>query len=277
LSESEAAVEVREGLPVRFFAIAYVFSWVFWAVPLAVTRGWVTSAGVVGLKTPLLMLGAFGPLVAAMVLSARESKGGAWRLLKRALRWRIPPVVLMVSVVLVPVMAALAVEIREAQGGPALALNVAPKVLIVLVPLLFFLGGSFQEEFGWAYAIDRMQPRWGFVKGSLLLGLIWACWHIPLFFMPSQSQSHMPFWTFVVLTAALRVMFVWAYNSAAQSVLVTLLFHTSLNLTLNVFTVLDMSPGAEQVTWMYFTGLLAVVAVLVVVGKLRKQRVGSRK
>jgi len=272
LSESEAAVEVRDGLPVRFFAIAYVFSWVFWTGALAGQRGWVSSPALVKLNTPLLMAGAFGPFVAAMILSARESKGGAWRLLKRALRWRIPPVVLMVSVVLVPVMAALAVEIRAAQGGPALVCNVAPKTLIVLVILLFFLGGSFQEEFGWAYAIDRMQPRWGFVKGSLLLGVIWACWHLPLFFMPGQSQSHMPFWTFLILTAALRVMFVWAYNSSAQSVLVTLLFHTSLNLTLNLFTVLDMSPGSEQVTWMYFTGMLAVVAGVMVVGKMRKSR-----
>jgi uncharacterized protein len=164
------------------------------------------------------------------------------------------------------------VGIRAAQGGPPLVCNVAPKALIVLVPLLFFLGGSFQEEFGWAYAIDRMQPRWGFVKGSLLLGLIWACWHLPLFFMPGQSQSHMPFWTFVILTAALRVMFVWAYNSSAQSVLVTLLFHTSLNLTLNLFSVLDIRPGAEQVTWIYFVGMLVVVAVLVVGSSLRRGR-----
>ena len=46
------------------------------------------------------------------------------------------------------------------------------------------------EEIGWrGYALPRLAARFGFARGSILLGLIWACWHLPLFFIPGTDTS----------------------------------------------------------------------------------------
>jgi membrane protease YdiL (CAAX protease family) len=257
---NEEARAAPPEFPARFFWLAFAWAWVFWAIPLATTRGWLTAPSLDGLRIPLLVMGAYGPTVAAFALSFRQ--GNARALFGRALRWRMPPYVLMAVLFLSPVLAGIAMWIHSRQGGPALAFNLAWSDLPVLVFFLFFLGGSFNEEFGWAYAIDHIQPRRGIVGGSLLLGVIWACWHLPLFFMPTQSQFHMPFWTLLVTCCSLRLLYVWAYQQARQSILVTLLFHTSTNLTLNLFAILNPGVSAtEQAAWMYYVAMLAVVAV----------------
>jgi membrane protease YdiL (CAAX protease family) len=216
-----------------------------------------------GLRVPLPVIGAYGPFVAAFALSHREKS--AWALFKRAFRWRIPPLVLLSALFLSPVLAGAAVWIQAMLGGPAFAFRTSWPHLPGLILLLLFLGGSFNEEFGWAFAIDRIQPRWGFLKGSLLLGVVWAFWHLPLFFMPTQAQSHMPFWTFLITCCSLRLLYVWAYNESRQSILVSLLFHTSVNFTLNLFAILDTKVSAmKQPAWMGYVVALAIPAAVIV-------------
>lgn len=58
------------------------------------------------------------------------------------------------------------------------------------------------EEFGWrSYALDKMLIRYGFVKGSLMLGFVWGLWHLPWIFFSGQWQAQAfqvsPWW-FVV-------------------------------------------------------------------------------
>ena len=259
----EAKTELR-AFPKHFFLWTFLWSWAFWAIPLMTTRGWLDNPTLKGLRGPLLVIGAYGPFVAAFALSHREKS--AWALFKRVFRWRIPPLVLLSALFLSPVLAGAAMWIQAMLGGPAFAFRISWPHVPGLILLLFFLGGSFNEEFGWAFAIDRIQPRWGFLKGSLLLGVVWAFWHLPLFFMPTQSQSHMPFWTFLITCCSLRLLYVWAYNESRQSILVSLLFHTSVNFTLNLFAILDTNVSAiKQPVWMGYVAALAIAAAAIVV------------
>jgi uncharacterized protein len=249
--------------PKYFFLWTFLWSWAFWAIPLMTTRGWVGNATLKGLRVPLLVIGAYGPFVAAFALSLREKS--AWALFKRAFRWRIPPLVLLSALFLSPVLAGAAIWIQSLLGGPAFATRTSWSHVSGLILQLFFFGGSFNEEFGWAFAIDRIQPRLGFLKGSLLLGVVWAFWHLPLFFMPTQSQSHMPFWTFLITCCSLRLLYVRAYNESRQSILVSLLFHTSVNFTLNLFAILDTKVLAtKQPVWMGYVAALAIAAASIV-------------
>lgn len=267
----QGKVEQQEGFPTRYFAFVFAWAWVFWAVPLATTRGWLTQPALSGLRVLLLVVGAYAPFVAAFALSFRD--GTAWKLFRRAFRWRIPSLVLLTTVILMPALAGVAMWVHAIQGGPRFGFNVGWHDAPLVIFFLFFLGGSFNEEFGWAYAIDRMQARWGFVNGSLLLGAIWAFWHLPLFFMPTQSQSHMPFWAFLIMCCSMRLLFVWAYNQAGQSILVTLLFHTSANFTPNLFAILNPAVSAEkQASWMYYIALMTPAAATVALFQVRRGR-----
>ncbi len=63
---------------------------------------------------------------------------------------------------------------------------------ILLVLLLSLISGPLNEEFGWrGYALDRLLVKSGFIKGSLLLGFIWAIWHLPWYFTPGQAQYNL--------------------------------------------------------------------------------------
>ena len=63
---------------------------------------------------------------------------------------------------------------------------------IFLVLLLSLISGPLNEEFGWrGYALDRLLVKFGFLKGSLILGFIWAIWHLPWYFTPGQAQYNL--------------------------------------------------------------------------------------
>ncbi len=62
-------------------------------------------------------------------------------------------------------------------------------LIIPLVILISLISGPLNEEFGWrGYALDRLMAKFGFLKGSLILGFVWAIWHLPWYFTPGQAQ-----------------------------------------------------------------------------------------
>ena len=68
----------------------------------------------------------------------------------------------------------------------------ANPLYIFLILLLSLISGPLNEEFGWrGYALDRLLVRFGFIRGSLLLGFIWAIWHLPWYFTPGQAQYNL--------------------------------------------------------------------------------------
>ncbi len=250
--------------PWKFFVWAYAFTWFFWFWPLAAAKGWVSWSWIASAKVPILMTGAFGPFVASFLLTYRDGgRKSVLRFAARALRYRIPARPLGVALFLCPILAAIATYLYSREGGPPWAVAIPLASMPRLLLLLFFLGGSFQEEFGWAYAIDRMQNKWPTLEASVLLGIVWAFWHLPLFFIPGLSQSYMPFWSFLLLTGALRVISVWIYNAADRSILATLLLHTSSNFSMNLFPLIQRDKGVVQRPWIYFALLIMAAAAAI--------------
>ena len=145
-----------------------------------------------------MLLGGLGPLLAALGVTAHELGGAGVRaLLGQLLRWRVHPgwyaVALLGSVALALAQVALVVLLTGAALPP-----LPPPSRWLAVPIAFLmtvlLRGGLYEEVGWrGYALPRLQRRWGALPASLLLGLIWACWHLPQWFIPGQGQDSQPF------------------------------------------------------------------------------------
>jgi hypothetical protein len=163
---------------------------------------------------------------------------------------------------LLPALGAAAAFVYSRQTGTAFALETSIAHLPFLLLELFLIGGSVGEEFGWAYAIDAMQQVWKPLRAAVILGATWGCWHLPLFFIPGLSQSHMPFWAFLILTVSLRVLYVWAYDGSRKSILAPLLFHTSANLTFNLYTIVN-SHGTDERCFIYFALFTAGAAIVI--------------
>lgn len=111
---------------------------------------------------------------------------------------------------------------------------------LIVIPAFFYiliLGGPLAEEFGWrGYALDRLQNHYSALSSSVILGIIWGLWHLPLFFMKGQDiYRNIPVWGFVLGTIFLSIMITWIYNNTGRSVLAVLLFHTAGNLSHFIF------------------------------------------
>ncbi len=137
-----------------------------------------------------------------------------------------------------------------------------------LIPQVI-IGGGLGEEPGWrGFALPRMQVRFGPLPAAALLGVLHACWHIPLFFVAQLGQAHLDFALFVLIGVGISVLMTWVYNSTDGSLLLTMLLHESEDTTSSLS--LRMAPAYLDRTPAYAIvyGLAALLVLLATRGLL---------
>ncbi|MBF2028308.1 MAG: CPBP family intramembrane metalloprotease [Oscillatoriales cyanobacterium C42_A2020_001] len=195
-------------------------------------------------------IGTFGPFVAATLITGwRSGSSGVQALLAKGLRWRLGWRGHGVVLGLPPVILLLALVLHRAIGGTVPAFFVVNHW--VLLPLSFAinlaLGGALGEEFGWrGFLLPLLQSRLSALLASMVIGVIWAFWYLPLFLIPGQLQQHLPFGLYVLNTIALSILFTWTYNSTGGSVFSAILLHTSVDYWSGVIPVLPHAAGSVQ-------------------------------
>ena len=78
-----------------------------------------------------------------------------------------------------------------------------------------------------------MQKRWGALQAALMLGAIWAAWHVIALLQAGRAPTWIAWWT--LGTLALRVLTVWIYNNTGRSVFAAALFHAMCNVSWQLF------------------------------------------
>ena len=107
--------------------------------------------------------------------------------------------------------------------------------LVLTYPVAFvstlILGGPLGEEPGWrGFALPRLQPSHGPLVGSVILGILWASWHLPLFWSGVWTPPTIPnIVMFILMITALTITMTWVFNNAKGSLLITMLMHASFN------------------------------------------------
>ena len=138
----------------------------------------------------------------------------------------------------------------------------ADMTLIYAVILLFF--GPIPEELGWrGIALPELQKKFGFNIAVLILGFMWAIWHLPLFVVEGTYQNQLGlfspmFWNFMLSALLTSVIYGVIYNKTSKSILAVILFHYFGNLTGETFV---MTSNAELLS----TVLRGVLALLIIV------------
>ena len=242
-----------------FVALAFALSWLVWAPRALAARG------VTGVPIPP-NVGAFGPSVAGFVLAyATGGRGAVTDLARRAVdadfRWRwFLPILL-----LFPAINAGLLLLDLAGGGtlPALPWAGQPVVLAVGFVVVLLTAGPLQEEFGWrGFALDRLQSRFSALVAGVVLGLIWAAWHLPLFLFDAsiyyRPENAVGFLPSIVLVS---VLITWIYANTGGSLLGALLVHASFNFSHWALPVLESSSTREA----YLVVLLVLTAAVVLV------------
>ncbi len=250
-----------------YFLLAFGFSWA-WEIPLFA----IWHQQILG---PWVLV---GPSLAGFVMAGIvEGRAGMMRLFRRVLIWRVairwyvvallaPPVVWLVSAALMP-------------GATTAFRMPSPAFLLTYIGAftLAFLGAFWTEEFGWrGFAQPRIQVRYGPLLGTLILGALWALWHLPSWaFFPSATGAGTSFLSltfaatmfgFACETVAFAIIIAWLFNYSRGSVLLAVLIHASANAGAGSFLSLFPSLFPHPVIPTAYEIGVIVIAVAVVLG-----------
>jgi uncharacterized protein len=133
----------------------------------------------------------------------------------------------------IPVIAVLSVVVIPGVVGSFEGLGaLAPLSVLGIYVYVLFLGGALGEEPGWrGFALPRLQSMHGPLLGSLILGPLWALWHLPLFWTPWNELTVFNVVVFVLSTTCLAIMYTWVFNNTKGSVLMAILIHATFDWT----------------------------------------------
>jgi membrane protease YdiL (CAAX protease family) len=177
----------------------------------------------------LSTLAGFGPLVAGGVLSWRDGNVRSWA--HQALRWRTGLEWWAVALLVAPILSLVGYGVYLAATGSSFGLASDP-IVVVYLTLFFYillLRGGFGEEMGWrGYALPQLLEEYNTTIAALLIGVGWAAWHLPLFFIQGTRQSG-SFALYLVGVIGLSIILSWLYTRSRGSVLLTTVFHAQWN------------------------------------------------
>lgn len=250
-----------------FMAATYAVSWLIW-LPSIVWRSEQPNLA-------LIALGAFVPSTLGIVFTYlakdRDGRRDFWRRVMdvRRIGWRWGVVI----VSLFPLAYTLSGVAYSLLGGDlpslkAILRQLANPALVAELVVANLVISGFSEELGWrGFALDPLQGRWGALRGSLVLGLLHALWHTPLFLIPGITQGEMglfslDYFLFMAMVPLGAVLMTWVYNNTGRSILSAVLLHFFQNFTLNLVSGLY---GALPTGYYALFGVTLILLAAVVV------------
>jgi membrane protease YdiL (CAAX protease family) len=251
-----------------FFGAVFCWTWFFWILAAGLGVSAETTPGMV-----LEVAGLLGPMVGGIGFAYFTLSDEGWREYWSRIidPRRIGPTWYLVVFLFAPCLYAVAVLLDVALSGASvlglIGERVAPFLAAPSTTAPFLVGvfvyGPIPEELGWrGYALDRLQARWSALVSSLILGSIWAVWHVPLFFIKDtlfyrEGAWSVWFWLFIAVVIATAVVFTWIFNNTRRSTLAAILFHFMSNLAAGL-------ANATAETNFYSTLLWIIAAIGVI-------------
>jgi len=248
-TKSVAAMSPRTLVP--FFAVSFGLTWGIAALWVLFPDALASLFGDIGYTNPLFILAVYAPAIAAFALVLRHGGlGGLARFLGRLLLWRCHGGWYAFVILGIPALMYAAAAIQGALGDVSMPFDPWYAALPALAIAL--LVGPI-EEFGWrGLALPLLQRRYAPFQAGLLLGIVWAVWHIPAFLVGGTPQDGWSFVPYFIAVVAASIIITALFNDARGSLLLAALVHFQLNNPL--------WPDAQPYDALTFT--LAAVAVV---------------
>ena len=270
---------------ISFFGMAYAFSWIVWAP-------WVLGEDGANVLPPalsvpsaaatarLLLAGGIlaGPTLSAFIMTATtEGREGVRRLLGRLVLWRVGFRWYLFALLGVPLIMLLGTMVYSmslpnlgALGGPSYLLSYLASFAFVTL-----LGGPLFEEIGWrGFALPRMERLQGPLLASVILGVMWALWHLPEFLVPTWAASSggggiVGIALFPLTAITFTIVITWVFNNTRASVLLAILVHSSIDtFTLPLAAIFPAWAIASALPLTIGFGVVAVVLIVLTRGRL---------
>ena len=233
---------------VAFFVIAFAGTWIAF-LPLVLAQN---GLGLFSYTIPEIgpyppsyffaVLGALlGPTLASFTVTAiTTGKAGMQQLLRRYALWRVGLRWYLLVLVGVPLFQLVCASIflgiapltALIQQWPLYFTTFLPNLLIIVVAVQIW------EEGGWSgYAVPNLQKRFGALRSALILGPLWALWHLPAFFVPGQIFDQkvgaitmiIQMVLMIIVAILTRILMTWVFNNTKGSILIAILLHAALD------------------------------------------------
>lgn len=247
-----------------YFLLAYGVSWLLMAL----------LYGLLGLPAALvILLQTVGPTVAAIVVGgALGGRPAIGELVSRVRIWRVGARWYALAVVGLPV-ACIVVSLVVPGGADAFGAVSLGQIPVMFLVYFFvgWLSGPLLEEPGWrGFALPRMQIEMGPLAATLVLGVLWAAWHVPQFLIPEWADQNggsdpTTIGLFLLMVVAIAFLLTWVFNHTKGSLLLAMITHSSINASLSM-----LPTGSTPVLaiGVITFGVIAFVLIAVTRGRL---------
>ena len=253
---------------VAYFALTFLISW---TGALAVAAPHLIRDEPLPKMTGILMFPAMllGPTFAGIVLTRIvDGKSGLRVLFSQMFRAWVPPS-WYTALLLPPGLVLTVLLLLERFASPVYAPN------RFFMGILFGIPAGFLEEIGWmGYAFPKMRSESNGLAPSILLGMLWAFWHLPVINYLGTATPHGAYWlpfflAFSLAMTAMRVLIAWIYTNT-KSVLLAQLMHVSSTGSLVLFSAARVT-AAQEAMWYALYGTVLWIAVGIVVKRFGRR------
>jgi membrane protease YdiL (CAAX protease family) len=227
-----------------YFILAYALAWML--IPL-----------VVSVSVVFGLLALFGPAIAAISVTwVVEGRSGVRQLLQRVMpgRTRLSWIAVAIGLPIFPI--AIVVILNAILLGNPITIVPTEAPILTFILGLLVVG----EEIGWrGFALPRLQMRFNSLTASLILGGLWAAWHLPNSYIPGLEYYLTAFPAFLAYVVSMTVLFTWLSNHTHGSLWIAWLFHAAINVS-GAF--LFIGDNVRQ--WWLSAGVFAAAALIVI-------------
>jgi membrane protease YdiL (CAAX protease family) len=234
---------------ITFYILAFVITWLAWMPQAAF------SYGLFPFDSPIFyVIGGIGPMLAAyIVLKAQYGKEAIGKLFAPLMRWKVSLVWYAIAILgfaaIGTAAAALGGDIAEKFKN----LNFTSSLVITFIS---YLVAAIPEEVAWrGFAQPRIQTRYSALASSLIVGALWALWHLPLLLNKDNVMSTYPKYLFLIDVLAGSVIYAWLYNSTRGSALIVTIYHAFGN---TIGVMLDIGR-LEQAAVTVFVAVIIII------------------
>jgi len=237
-----------------YFLLTFLVTWSVWFAAAALAAP--GNTGFFGGRGPVFLLGVSTPALVALALTAQaEGRTGVTRLLARIVHWQVGARWYAVAIGYFAVLKLAAALVHRIVTDEWPPFGDTPVVLMVL-GIAISTWAQAGEEVGWrGYALPRLAQYVGLGGASLVLGFVWAAWHLPLFVLPDSGSTGQSFPAYLLQVMAMSVVFAFVYWKTDGSLLLVMLMHAAVNNTTGIVpaatggAITPIAFGGSVVAW----------------------------
>jgi membrane protease YdiL (CAAX protease family) len=247
--------------PFRFYLTVFIFTWAFWIAAIFVPEH---------LRMVIMLLGLFVPSVTALATTLTSKSRALKNDLKQKMfgAFRVKPLVVIGAIIVFFAIIAVSILLSTFAGQSLEQFSFTEHFSFSIAgssALLTIVLAALLEELGWrGYAEDAIASYCSWWKESVIFGVVWALWHLPLFFIPGTyhynilQQSPLYMMNFFVSIMPLGFIVTWVYVKNNRSIFATVIFHFFVNLLQEKVAMTQTTKCVE--TLVLFAAMAIVVA-----------------